>query len=94
MRHPSKKEYTLKNTLSFVAFVAVLLIGLALITGCSGRTQSEIFADNVSKYGTPEDATNITILDEYWYTFEWRGQCFLGTHYYRRGAVTKIDCES
>lgn len=91
--HPSKKEYTLKNSLWFAAFVAVLLIGLVFITGCSDQSQKELFADNVSKFGTPEDATNITILDDYWYTFEWRDQCFLGAYQYRRIAVTKIDCK-
>ena len=77
-------------------WVVVAIVGLTMaltIAGCDEPSRQERFTNEVSSFGTPEDATNIVILDEHWYTFEWRGQCFLAMNRWRHSAVTKIDCE-
>lgn len=70
-----------------------LLSLLVFVAACDEPSQKQRFADQISRVGIPPDATNVVILDEYWYTFEWKGQCFLGTKFYRNSALTKIDCE-
>lgn len=79
----------MKNLLMLPTLVFVLLIA-----ACDDMpTRQETFENVVLTIGTPSDATNIKFIDEEWYTFEWRGQCFLGMNYWRWATVTKIDCE-
>lgn len=80
----------------FFGFMPILLmIGLS---GCDEPTRQERFENAVENYGgVPSDATNIEFIDGEWYTFEWRGQCFLASNDYGStagtGLLTKIDCE-
>lgn len=83
----------LKRYSSATAVYAVLLSSLVFVAACDQPSQKQRFADQISRVGIPPDATNVVILDEYWYTFEWKDQCFLGTKFYRNSALTKIDCE-
>lgn len=87
-----ERDYSAKNIMQLIAFTWILVFSLAFVTGCDEPSQEERFAAQIGRVGTPPDATNIIILDEYWYTFEWKGQCFLGTKFYRNSALTKIDC--
>lgn len=79
---------------------SIALIGLVIalsIAGCDEPTYEERHADSVYRDGTPPDATNIVILENRWYTFEWRGQCFLARK--SIGSTTgtaqlaRVDCE-
>jgi hypothetical protein len=88
-----EKDYSLKNILSFLAFAVVMIGSLALVTSCGGPTDQELLARHASNLGTPTGATNIEVIDEAWYTFEFRGECFLATRYWRHAGVTKINCE-
>lgn len=69
------------------------LVFALLIVACDEPTRQERFEQQVTNVGTPTGATNIEYIDGEWYTFEWRGQCFLGMKYWRHAALTKIDCE-
>lgn len=89
----SEKEYTPKNILSLIALGAVIIFGSAMVTGCDEPTREERFERGVVNVGTPTGATNIEIIDRAWYSFEYKGQCFLATRYWRHAAMTKIDCE-
>ena len=89
----SEKEYTPKNILSLIAVGAVMVAGIGLVTGCEGESRQERFESGVVDYGTPDGATNVEIIDEQWYSFEYNGQCFLALKYWRHAALTKIDCE-
>lgn len=70
-----------------------LLSLLVFVTACDEPTRQERFENTVVTVGTPSGATNIEYLNEQWYTFEWRDQCFLGMKYWRHASVTKIDCK-
>jgi len=89
----SERDCSAKNIMQMIGFCWVLFIGLAFVTGCSEPTPQERFETYVANTGTPNGATNIEIIDEKWYTFEYNDQCFLATRYWRHAALTKIDCE-
>ena len=76
--------------------VMALIFALVLFAcvGCSRPTDTELLARHAEKIGTPTGATNIEIIDAEWYTFEFRGECFLATRYWRHAGVTKINCEN
>jgi len=89
----SEKDYSAKNIMQLIAVFWIMVIGLAFVTGCDEPTQEEKLARHANNLGTPTGATNIEVIDEAWYTFEFRGECFLATRYWRHAGVTKIDCE-
>ncbi len=70
-----------------------LLSLLVFVTACDEPTRQERFENTVANVGTPSGATNIEYINGQWYTFEWRGQCFLAMKYWRHASVTKIDCK-
>jgi len=89
----SEKEYTPKNILSLIVFGAIVIFSLALVTGCDEPSHQERFEASTIRIGTPSGATNIEFIDGQWYTFEWRGQCFLAMKYWRHASMTRIDCK-
>lgn len=70
-----------------------LLSLLVFVTACDEPTRQERFESIVVNSGTPSGATNIEFIDGKWYTFKWKGQCFLAMRFWRHAAATKIDCE-
>ena len=85
-----------KGSWGQIILPVILAVAIAgAVTACGGGpTLQEKFEHGVINYGTPSGATNIEYVNDQWYTFEWRGQCFLSMKYWRHAAMTKIDCEN
>ena len=85
--------------LPFKLFVysAIGFVLLTALTACDEPTRMERFEASVNRTGAPPDATNIVILDDEWYTFEWRGQCFLASNDFGAttgtGLLARVECE-
>lgn len=73
------------------------LVLALFLAACDEPTRQERFESQTANYGIPSGATNIVILENNWYTFEWRGQCFLASNDYGAttgtGLLAKVDCE-
>lgn len=78
--------------------LTIILMASLFFAGCFDEpSRQERFEHNVTNYGAPPDATNIVFLNGEWYTFEWRGQCFLASNDYGAttgtGLLARVDCE-
>ncbi len=81
-----------------IMWAAIAVIGVTVtlsIAGC-GETLKDQHIDFVYRTGYPTGATNVRILENGWYTFEWEGQCFLASKTRGTagsGLLTRVDCE-
>lgn len=93
----NEKEYTLKNILTLIAIGVIMVSGIALLTGCDEPAYEERQSNAIHTRGVPTDATNVVIIGNNWYTFEWRGQCFLGRYSHGNttgtAQLTRVECE-
>lgn len=75
-----------------IVAVSMAIVVSVAITGCDDPTRQEKFELGVINHGVPSGATNIEYVNGQWYTFEWKGQCFLAMQYWRQASVTKVNC--
>ena len=92
-----KNKHYMPHKGSWRQIILPVILAVAMagaVTACDEPTRQERFEAAVVRAGVPSGATNIEYVNDQWYTFEWRGQCFLSMKYWRHAAMTKIDCEN
>lgn len=77
------------QVLAFMAAIVVIVFLLSMMYGCSQPSDSEKEA-KINQYRLPNGSTNVEIVGNEWYEFDYKGKRFLYRHETHAAHITVI----